>query len=271
MWKRITLLLWALFLLMIPATVAGASDIGVSAQGIISAGLNNFTIIYVSNTELDFTWTYGLGITGIMIRGKYGRFPANILSENETPSDGYLVYSGNETWASDTSVDFDQNAGPVYYRAWAQRADGTWVMTPSQGSKESKALVLLIIGLIALGLTVSSFWLKQIVLAVGSAFAWLLMGAYGYITAAGSESSIYFYVFFFGIAMTITMAVEAVLIERGAHKEASYTSAEREFQRKERAEPKVAPMHPMDKVRARHGMAPSEARERRKLNNRTGW
>ncbi len=146
MWKRI--IFWALALiygLWPAALVLGAEsvDITVTAQGIVSGGITSFTITYVSDTKLQLDWTYGANITGVMIRGKYGQFPADILTANETPSDGYLVYTGAGTSVNDTSMDFDTNPGPLYYRVWAQQADGSWVLTPAEDSKESAIMTLL--------------------------------------------------------------------------------------------------------------------------------
>jgi len=155
---------------------------------------------------LDFTWGYSGNTTQIMIRGKYGSYPANIADNLTQPSDGYLVYYGANTTASDTSMDFDQNPGAIYYRAWGQKNDGTWDTSPDSGWKESAIMTLIGLFLFAgiltfVGARSSYSFLKF--LAGGS---WLLLMAYwvasppSTITAGDSTHTI-------GIILFIGMAL----------------------------------------------------------------
>lgn len=145
---------------------------------VVGGGITNFTIIYVNDQRLDFTWGYSGNVTDIMIRGKYGSYPADITSVNETPSDGYLVYSGNATTASDTSIDFDQNAGIIYYKAWGQNNDGSWVLQAPSGSQEGKIMGLIALGLIAVGMTIVGARSQYYILKVMAGFFWILVLAY---------------------------------------------------------------------------------------------
>jgi hypothetical protein len=113
-----------------------------------------------------------------MIRGKYGGYPADIPNDTTDPSDGYLVYYGSGLSVSDTSMNFDQNPGLLYYKAWAQKADGTWYMATGTGSKESREVVL--IGLIALGAIGSIFaiYKRQVLFSIGAAAVWFMLIAY---------------------------------------------------------------------------------------------
>jgi hypothetical protein len=146
-------------------------DIGVTAQGIASGGIANFTIVYVSETRLDLSWISGANVTAVMVRAKYGAYPNDITSENETPSDGYLVYYGSGDNVSDTSMNFDENPGGLYYRLWAQQADGTWVITPQEGWKESAIMTLIAIFGLAVALSFiaykSYFYGTKILATVG--------------------------------------------------------------------------------------------------------
>ncbi len=151
----------------LPTQASELADVTLWATPVVSGGITNFTIIYVTEQRLDFTWGYSGNATKIMIRGKYGGYPSDIPNGATTPSDGYLVYYGNATSANDTSVDFDQNLGPIYYKAWAQKADGTWIISPYSGSKESALMTLwAFIGLAAilsfLSLRTSFYILKAI-------------------------------------------------------------------------------------------------------------
>ncbi len=177
MWKRIILIiLLAMLLFATPVLAADSVDITVTAQGIVSGGITDFTIIYVTDTRLDLTWTLGDNISKIMIRAKYGEYPADITADNETPSDGYLVYYGSGNSTSDTSMNLDQNPGPIYYRAWAQRVDGGWVTTPSEGWKESKVMTLLAI--IGVATVLSFIGVKYTQMRLIAGMAWWFVAVY---------------------------------------------------------------------------------------------
>ncbi len=122
---------------------ATSTNITITFTPLTSEGINSFLITYVSDTDILLSWTLGASVDKIMVRAKYGEYPANIPDINTAPTDGYLVYYGNGTEVHDTSMNFDENAGVLYYRAWAQQADGTWNMNTSSGSKESKEVVLI--------------------------------------------------------------------------------------------------------------------------------
>lgn len=148
-WLRLIL---ALFLLagstLLPVGVAFAStvgDVSLFATPLFTNGILTFTITYVTDTRLDLDWTVGANVSAVMIRAKYHQYPADIPDNVTAPSDGYLVYYGALLHASDTSMNFDENPGPLYYRAWAQLSDGSWVVSPKEGWKESKEVILLAI------------------------------------------------------------------------------------------------------------------------------
>jgi hypothetical protein len=172
-------ILVVIYIIMIPSGTALADTqitINVTADPLISVGIYDFRIIYISDQQLDFEWGFSAGTSNIMIRGEYGEYPDNIVDVNTAPSDGYLIYYGNNTTASDTSMDFDLNPGPLYIRAWAQNIDGTWIPTPSEGWKESKTLLLLaflglFLGLIAINVMVKNSFTPTKLLA---ALAWVI-------------------------------------------------------------------------------------------------
>ena len=160
---------------VLAATTAVVSILGVPAY---SGGISNFIVTYVSDTKMDLSWTLSGDAVNIMVRAKYGSYPANPPDEHTAPSDGYSVYYGSGSSTVDTSMSMDQNPGTLYYSAWAQRADGTWYVTASTGSEESR--VVLFIGMIFLvfGLTIASFTLKGIIapiLRLASAILWIIM------------------------------------------------------------------------------------------------
>lgn len=144
MWKWLKGFVVGFILLLTLATPVLADVVTVTLYATpISYGLTDFTITYVSDTELDFSWGYSANVTKAMIRGKYGKYPSDIPDIHTEPSDGYLVYYGTETTANDTSMDFDQNPGAIYYKAWGQMDDGTWRTTAKSGWKESAVMTLI--------------------------------------------------------------------------------------------------------------------------------
>ena len=163
--RRTVLVVLTLCLLFSMGTPVLAEIITIIGNPLTTGGILNFTVVYVTDYQMDMTWGFGAGTDNIMIRGKYGSYPADIPNINTAPSDGYLVYYGNATSTSDTVVDMsfnqvddisDNSNTPftIYYKAWGRNADGTWQMMPGTGSKESRELILLTIGLITLLLTI---------------------------------------------------------------------------------------------------------------------
>lgn len=170
--RYIRLILISVILLFVMAESVYAADptVTITFSSKVTTGITGFTITYISDTQLDLDWGYEGDAVAIMIRAKYGEYPDDITSENETPSDGYLVYSGNLTHASDTTMDFDENFGPLYYKAWGQKVDGTYYINTNEGNKESEKMELLFFLFFPLGLTYiasrSSFYLLKFIAGV---------------------------------------------------------------------------------------------------------
>ena len=113
-------------------------------------------------------------------------------------------------------------------------------------------MILTSLGTMAVALTIAAFWLQRMVLAIGSAFAWMVFAADAYIVSGGDATTAAYWVFWFGIAMTIAMALEAVVTQRSAKK----------IKEEETALPyDNGNTHPIDKLRKKHGLSPSKARE----------
>lgn len=180
MWKRLVVIVLSLSVALSPTVVlaAGSADVGVIARPAATGGILDFTVTYITETDMRLDWTLFGDATNIMIRAKYGSYPANIPNINTAPSDGYLVYSGNGTTTHDTSMNFDENPGGLYYAAWAQKADGTWFMDLKTGWKESQVMTLLALlafaGILTFVGVRSSYYLLKII----AGFAWLLPMAY---------------------------------------------------------------------------------------------
>jgi len=74
-------------------------------------GPSSFTAAAISDSQIDLTWVMGDGAGRTMVRGKTGGYPADY-------SDGYEVYFGIGTGASDTGLSDNTT---YYYRAWSEK------------------------------------------------------------------------------------------------------------------------------------------------------
>jgi hypothetical protein len=70
-------------------------------------------------------------------------------------------------------MDFDENPGFLYYKAWAQKPTGKWYVNTSTGKEESRVMALL--ALLGLGCAFSFFAIKQrsLLFALISSAVWL--------------------------------------------------------------------------------------------------
>jgi hypothetical protein len=161
-----------------PVFAATTQVVTITATPATTAGILNFTITYISDTYLKLDWGFAPGTTDIMIRAKYGEYPDDIPDVFTAPTDGYLVYYGNGITADDTSMDFDDNPGYLFYKAWGQNADGTWQVATSTGAEESRVMQL--IAIIILAAIVSYFSLRSsnILLGLAASMPWIILIVY---------------------------------------------------------------------------------------------
>lgn len=205
-------------MLISPSSLTLADDsitVTVTATPIFGYGIIDFTITYVNHSRIDLSWAFVGGAVNIMIRGKYGSYPADIPDEDTAPSDGYLVYYGNATSCSDTSMDFDQNPGILYYKAWGQKADGKWYLITTTGSVESKVVTLLAFMGLALALSITAYALKKALLAFAAGGAWIVFAVYCYTLSATPSTGdwdIYYAAFFLGCGMVLASILEPAIM-----------------------------------------------------------
>ena len=192
--KIVLAVVTAIMLATIPiAVLAGNTATMVNAPA-YSVGITSFTVTYVSDTEMDLNWTYDATVANVMVRAKYGQYPANPPNSATAPSDGYLVYNGSGLSAVDTSMDMNQNAGTLYYSIWGQKGDGSWYLIPSQSSKESKEVILIALLGLAIGLSYFAIKGKNILLAVLASASYLILWFYnqstpiaGFVAGSGGD------------------------------------------------------------------------------------
>jgi len=214
--KKILYILAVVVLVIINATpVLAATTVVVSILGVPSytGGILSFTVTYVSDTEMDLAWTVDGTVANVMVRSKYGSYPVDIPDQFTAPSDGYLVYYGTDLSAVDTSMNFNENAGSIYYKAWAQKADGTWYVTTHTGSKESKEMILIFLAFITLTLTTVGVLGKKPFLDWAAVPFWLITCLYIYMNYTWLAEAQWIFILL-GFGMAVGMVFEAIMTQR---------------------------------------------------------
>jgi hypothetical protein len=174
--KRILRILTVIAILLFQAIPIYAGDsvtVTVNSVPQFTQGITSFTVIYAKDTQMDLAWTYDATVQKVMVRAKYGDYPADIPNDVTTPTDGYLVYYGSGNNFSDTSMNLDETTATLNYKAWAQKLDGTWYTTTSTNKQESIEMLLLALLLLPAILTGLGYCFKQNILKTFGALFWL--------------------------------------------------------------------------------------------------
>jgi len=265
-WQR-----W-LWLAVIPLSIAmpmivradSSADITVTAVGYICEAPGGFTLTYISDYEVGIDWVKGVGAENTMIRAAIGRYPTDI-------TDGWLVYYGDGTHTVDTGVNLDETASPTYYRAWSQNVGGVWnEIGYAEDNIEGIGVQLLAFVILAVGLTIGGYALKNMALSYGAGGAWVVMAFYAMGQSAAPNvteiTDIYMALFWIGMGMLLVCMLEPVIYRKAKAlaeevAELSDEEAEAENFNKQRAEmTKMRGMYKSRRVEHR------ERAERRKLS-----
>lgn len=206
MWRWSWLVMLAVCFWLIPTQVSAetSAEVTVTATGYICEAPGGFTITYINDYEVGLSWTKGAGAENTMVRAKYGSIPTD-------REDGYLIYYGEGTYATDTGINIDEMLTPVYYRAWSQSEGGVWEEGETTGFMEAIYMQLLAFIILPLGLTIAAYSIRRYgALFFGAAGAWALLCGYSY-TSATSTSDIYFYLFILCGGMVMVSAIGALM------------------------------------------------------------
>ncbi len=191
--------------LPIMAASTGSVNITIYAAGYTCTFPGGFTTTYISDTEVELSWVAGLGANNTMVRAAYGRLPAD-------RTDGYLVYYGNSTVASDTALNLDDTASIIYYRAWSESAAGAWEDTGTSGFMEGPAMKLIAIVLLCVAIMVWAWQKKQVSLLFISLMCWLGFTAYMY--SIGSADWDYYRIFAWaGIGLVLITVYQVIIVQ----------------------------------------------------------
>ena len=213
-------LLVVLFLALISTPVA--ADVTVVAVPYVGGGVVNFTAVYITDTQVDLSWTKGDDIVNVMVRAKYGSMP---MSRTE----GYLVYEGALESVSDTSMNFDETLGIIYYRAWAENSTGIWNDSEVTTSGV-EGITVLMLGLCALALvmTMGGYIKKIPALAMGAAGFWVILAFYAYNQQAAYTNGtqyIMYALFLISCGMAIVSALEPAIMREKVPEDLSISEA----------------------------------------------
>jgi hypothetical protein len=143
LWKWLVIILAAVSIVLFPVTALAAITQDVTITATPGYGIVSFTIDYISDTQMDLSWTVSGDVTKVMVRAKYGEDLDEIPDEDTAPTDGYLVYYDTGNSVSDTSLNFDENPGPLFYKIWGQKEDGKWYTGGLSAWEESAVMTLL--------------------------------------------------------------------------------------------------------------------------------
>lgn len=171
------------------------ADVTVTATGMIVAMPNGLTLTYISDMEIGISWTKPAGAVNTMIRVALGHTPTSV-------TDGYEVYYGNGTYASDTAINL---AAPdnFYYAAWSETAGG-WFSplsaTADTGGFMSASFVFIGIIALGLGLTISGFAFRQPGLTVLAGLVWVALTVFMFTYSTGND--VYRILAYLGIGMS---------------------------------------------------------------------
>jgi hypothetical protein len=168
MWRW--LLILGLFIIcLIPLPVLAqippsSADVVITATGVVVGSPGGLTLTYISDTQIGISWVKGWGAVNTMIRMKIGGYPANRF-------DGYMVYSGNETYCSDTGINLSYLLEDVYYKAWSQNGAGVWSVAYDANTFSEHTVLIANIMLLLFLLTLP---IGLTILAFKSKFVWIL-------------------------------------------------------------------------------------------------
>ena len=206
----------ALVCSLVPAAVWGSQYVDITAIGndpLDTPGPpQNFDAAWVSNYQVDISWTKGTYANTTIVIAKIGEYPTSI-------TDGYEVYNGTGDNATDW-LDISLLDGAVYYRAWSHNDIGysaTYAedFVEGGGTGMAQALILIPLVLIALGLTVAGYFRQDrgwpIVFA--AIVPWLALPVWGF-GQASSGTDVYALVGYVGIVMILICAFEPVIMRK---------------------------------------------------------
>ena len=167
----LVVLLGVLLLLPTTSALAGSPEVTITVSAWTIGYPSNFTLTYISDSQVDLAWTKAVGTENTLIRAASGHVPVD-------RTDGYQVYYGDGESHSDTALTL---ASPeiVYYRAWGETAGGSWSPLFASGDTEDfMSASFLFLGWILLSGLLTHFALRVnlMLFRLAAALSWVGLG-----------------------------------------------------------------------------------------------
>lgn len=197
-----------------PVRAETSQEVTVTARGFICESPSGLILTYITDTQVDISWVKGEGAENTMVRAAIGRLPEN-------REDGYLIYYGDGTSTTDTGLNLDEIAAPVYYRAWSQSASEVWEDIGISENIEGVGVKLIAFLLLPLITMVAGYALRRTVLTWMSAAGWIILAVYCY-TQSTQTWDIMYALFFVCAFFTLVSALEPLIMKE--RKEAEDTT-----------------------------------------------
>ena len=139
---------------------------------------SNFMATQLDTSTVRLNWTPGAGASTATIRMSSERYPSSII-------EGYLVYTGNETYCNVTGLTLDE-LDAYYFSAWSENEAG-YSLTYSTAKIGGISMTSMIVGIISLGAMIAGFALSQLLILIGAGIGWVVFGFLMYATTIPSD------------------------------------------------------------------------------------
>ena len=164
--------------------------------------------VHAAGSTVTLNWGFPSWTVSAMVRGRVGSPPTDM-------HDGYLVYQGTATSATD-AASFDPDA-KVYYRAWGANTSGIWSATHTDAILEATNMLLMILAILALVLMLAGFVLHRYALCIASSAFWIATMAFLYLNYTHTFADIG-YIFFWSCIPLLFVCWFEPLIMAGSSK-----------------------------------------------------
>jgi len=172
LWRWLVIILAVVCLGLMPSVaLASNPTVTITVSAWVVGSPSGLVITYISDTEIQLDWVKGADADNTMVRAKIGSEPAS-------RTDGYLLYYGAGETATDTGVNLDEVATPVYYRLFSQNAAGQWEEEGILGFIEGIGVTTIAFIALALGIFGLAIWRRHLLLYAVAAIGCLVIGAH---------------------------------------------------------------------------------------------
>lgn len=187
------------------------SDVVVTVTSNILGIPEDFTLTYISDYEVGISWTKGEDAVNTMIRASYNKIP-------DTITEGYLVYYGDGEYATDTTVNFEEYWGRMYYSAWSESAGGVFSSGYVSDEVEGINVILIFLGAFGGLFLVLAFVFRQMALSFFAGLIFLGLSIRGWANTT-ELYDVYWLIGLLGILALLVCFIMGFIIQHNAASE----------------------------------------------------